>query len=78
MIKQRHLKRFSKASVEAVSFAVIFVSSRNASPGEKRCVTTQKTAAKETWAMFTRHGRIFYRFKIRVLRGSVHRENLDA
>ena len=28
--------------------------------------------------MFTKHGRIFYRFKIRVLRGSVHRENLDA
>ena len=28
--------------------------------------------------MFTRHGRIFYRFKIRVFRGSVHTENLDA
>ena len=26
----------------------------------------------------SRHGRIFYRFKILVFRGSVHTENLDA
>ena len=28
--------------------------------------------------MFTRHGRIFYRFKIRVFRGSVHTDNLEG